>query len=69
MERARGTTVPVPPTDDAAFLANSGIRSVDSRDKGGTLWAYAPERSPSSAELIRRGFTWSARRSAWYLKP
>lgn len=60
--------VQAPPSDHIAFLARSGIRALDSRDKGGTVWAYAPEKGPASAELIRRGFTWSQRRGAWYLK-
>ena len=60
--------VQAPPTDHIAFLARSGIRALDSRDKGGTLWAYTPNKGPASSELIRRGFTWSQRRGAWYLK-
>ena len=52
-----------------AFMAAHRIKSVDSRDKGGSLWAYAPETGPASIELARRGFVWSDRRGAWYLKP
>jgi hypothetical protein len=63
---ARSTQAP--PADHVAFLARSGIKTLDSRDKGGTLWAYAPGKGPASAELIRRGFVWSERRGAWYLK-
>lgn len=51
----------------AAVFETHSIRSVDLRDKGGSLWAYAPERGPGSADLRARGFTWSERRGAWYL--
>ncbi len=51
-----------------ALFAEHRIKSVDLRDKGGSLWAYAPERGPASASLLRRGFIWSDRRGAWYLK-
>lgn len=54
--------------DLQAFMAAHRIKSVDSRDKGGSLWAYAPERGPATAELRRQGFAWSDRRGAWYLK-
>lgn len=57
------------PTDHAAFLSSNGITAIDSRDKGGSLWAYATAATPAAAELRRRGFAWSERRSAWYLKP
>ena len=55
-------------SDLAGFFAASAIRSVDLRAKGGSLWAYAPERGPVSSDLRRRGFVWSERRGAWYLK-
>ncbi|WP_203234441.1 hypothetical protein, partial [Sphingomonas solaris] len=54
--------------DVLALFAAHSIKSVDLRDKGGSLWAYAPERGPASADLRTRGFVWSERRGAWYLK-
>lgn len=51
-----------------ALFAEHRIKSVDLRDKGGSLWAYAPVRGPATASLLRRGFVWSDRRGAWYLK-
>ncbi len=54
--------------DLTAFLLANRIKSVDLRDKGGSLWVSAPQAGPATAELLRRGFTWSDRRSAWYLK-
>jgi hypothetical protein len=54
--------------DPSAFLKGNGVTFVDSRPKGGALWAYAPERTPLAADLRRRGFTWSHRRAAWFLK-
>ena len=50
------------------LFAEHGIKSVDLRDKGGSLWAYAPELGPASSHLRSRGFLWSDRRGAWYLK-
>lgn len=57
-----------PNADHVAFLSAYGIKSVDSRDKGGSLWAYAPVVGPASGELRKRGFAWSERRGAWYTK-
>lgn len=54
--------------DLQAFMAVHRIKFVDSRDKGGSLWAYAPEGGPATAELRKRGFAWSVRRGAWYMK-
>ncbi|CAN5258676.1 hypothetical protein BH09PSE3_BH09PSE3_12300 [soil metagenome] len=52
----------------AAVIASHSIKSVDLRDKGGSLWAYAPEGGPASADLRAHGFRWSERRGAWYLQ-
>lgn len=51
-----------------AFFTKHGIKSADSRDKGGSLWAYAPRVGPASSELTRRNFAWAERRGAWYLR-
>ncbi len=51
-----------------AFLAKHGIKTADSRDKGGSLWAYAPRSGPAANELTRRNFAWAERRGAWYLR-
>ncbi|MBM7406248.1 MULTISPECIES: EH signature domain-containing protein [Sphingomonas] len=51
-----------------AFLAEHRVKFADLRDKGGSLWAYAPERGPAADGLRSRGFAWSARRGAWFLK-
>jgi hypothetical protein len=51
-----------------AFLARHGIKTADSRDKGGSLWAYAPRSGPAANELTRRNFAWAERRGAWYLR-
>ncbi|WP_010543776.1 EH signature domain-containing protein [Sphingomonas elodea] len=69
--RWRSTPAQTASGDDAglfAILAAHGIKSVDSRDKGGTFWAYAPRSSAASKELVDRGFAWSDRRGAWYLR-
>lgn len=50
------------------FLTSQRIRSADYRNKGGSFWVYAPKGGPISAELMLRGFAWSERRTAWYLK-
>lgn len=51
-----------------AFFSKHGIKSADSRDKGGSLWAYAPRFGPATSELTRRNFAWAERRGAWYLR-
>lgn len=51
-----------------AFFAKHGIKTADSRDKGGSLWAYAPRFGPATNELTRRNFAWAERRGAWYLR-
>ncbi|WP_162528559.1 EH signature domain-containing protein [Novosphingobium sp. BW1] len=59
------------PVSDAelfAFFAKHGIKSADSRDKGGSLWAYAPRFGPATSELTQRNFAWAERRGAWYLR-
>lgn len=50
-------------------LARHGVRTEDLRDKGGSLWAYAPKSGAAADALRRLGFTWSLRRNAWYMKP
>lgn len=51
-----------------AVFAKHGIKTADSRDKGGSLWAYAPRSGPAANELVRRNFAWAERRGAWYLR-
>jgi hypothetical protein len=55
-------------SDPLALIDTHSIKLVDMREKGGSLWAYAPERGPASADLRACGFIWSERRGAWYLK-
>lgn len=49
-------------------LAKYDVKTEDHREKGGSLWAYAPQRGAAGDDLRRLGFTWSVRRSAWYMK-
>lgn len=67
--RSPSPSAPQPPVGElTTFLLANRIKSVDLRDKGGSLWVSAPQAGPATAELRRRGFAWSDRRSAWYLK-
>lgn len=68
---SRPVHISQPPAGDTelfAFFAKHGIKSADSRDMGGSLWAYAPRFGPATSELTRRNFAWAERRGAWYLR-
>jgi hypothetical protein len=52
-----------------ALLASRKIKHLDMRDKGGSLWVYAPFTGSDLPAILRKaGFAWSARRVAWYAK-
>lgn len=54
--------------DLGSFLRKYGLKSVDSRDKGGSLWVYADKSNgPVGTWLKGHGFAWSLKRAAWYL--
>ena len=67
---ASGSTSPQ--TDSAldlyGFLKKYGLKSMDSRDKGGSLWVYADRHAGLISEwLLAHKFAWSNKRDAWYL--
>jgi hypothetical protein len=52
-----------------ALLASRNIKHLDMREKGGSLWVYAPLIGSDLPAILRKaGFAWSARRDAWYAK-